>query len=181
MEKYKFTVGDPEKDFFEQNPELRYLDSSVKLLRKTKPETASKVRWAVFMLLDPDSKFYVHPLIKRVELVNNNYLKGDITFNYDPETMQIFSEDFQFVIDTYASETMSKAKRDYYEREQSYQLLVQQERDSNDLKLKADVQLKLARIYETLEKTKEKFEEEKEQEKTKARGSQQPGIFFGKK
>lgn len=178
MAGYKFVVGDPEKDFFEQNPELRYLDSSQKLLKQSSPEIASKVRWAVFMLFDPDSRFYRSKLEKRVELVNNNYLKGEITFNFEPETLKVTSQDFQYVIDAYPREFMTKAKRDYYERELSYQLLIQQERESNNMKDKADVQVKLARIYDALEKAREKFEEERQEELTKTRGSQQPGLMF---
>ena len=92
--------------------------------------------------------------------------------------MKIISEDFQFVLDAYPRETMTKLKQDYYERELSYQLLVQQERAADNLKLKAEVQVKLSRISKDLQQIRESFEEEREEESVKTRGKQQPGMLF---
>lgn len=181
MSGVKFTVGDPEKDFFKQNPHWRYLKSSQALLEKFSEKMASKLRWAVFMIEDPDSKFYRYLKPKRVELVNDNYLKDDYHLEFDEETLQILNEDVRFLFDSYGSETMSKVKKDYYEREFSYQLLVRQERESNSLKDKADVQLKLAKIYSSLEDAREAFEKENMEEKTRSRGREQRGIMFNEK
>lgn len=178
MSQVKFTVGDPEKDFFEQNPHWRYLDSSQKLVKMFSADLVSKLRWAVFMVEDPDSKFYRYLKPKRVELVNNNYLKDIFTLHYDPETMKIVNEDIGFLFSQYGRETMSKVKKDYYEREFSYQLLVQQERECTNLKDKADVQLKLSKIYSSLEEAREAFEKENMEERTRSRGREQRGILF---
>lgn len=178
MSQIKFTVGDPEKDFFQQNPHWRYLDSSKKLLKMFSPEICSKLRWAVFMVEDPDSKFFRYFKPKRVELINNNYLKDDFTLQFDTERMEVINEDILFLFNEYSNDTMSKVKKDYYERELSYQLLVQQERECNNLKDKADVQLKLSRIYQSLEQAREAFEKENLEEKTKSRGREQRGILF---
>lgn len=178
VETSKFTVGDPDKDFFEQNPHWKYLDSSIKLSEYFSKELLSKIRWAIYMIEDPDSKFFRYSKGRRVELVNNNYLKDDYTINYDPEKMKIVNEELEYALRVYARETMSKLKQDYYERELSYQILVGQERDATNLKLKADVQVKLAKIYDELNKAREAFETENEEEKTKARGRQQPGMLF---
>lgn len=176
----KFTVGDPDKDFFEQNPHWKYLESSVKLLKSFSKKLASKIRWALFLIEDPDSPYFRYPKVRRVEIVNNNYLKEDYTILYDDETMKIINQDIDFLIERYGADTMSNLKRDYYDRELSYQLLVASERNSTDLKLKADVQLKLAKICEELNKARDAFEAENEEEKTKVRGSQQPGLLFRK-
>lgn len=181
MSEIRFTIGDPDRDFFEQNPHWKYLDSSQKLMKMFSKEVISKLRWAAFYVEDPDSKYHRYPKAKRVELVNSNYLKGDYELIYDEEQMKIVNDEIDFLFNMYAAETMSKLKRDYYERELSYQLLVAQERASNDLKLKADVQVKLAKIYDELKKAREEFEAENEEEKTKARGRQQPGMLFGKR
>ena len=174
----KFTTGDPERDFFEQNPHWRYLDSSVRLLKKFDKETASMLRWALFYIEDPDSPYHRYSKNKRVELVNNNYLKDKYTLNFDPEKLEVTNKELKFLFDSYGRETMSKTKRDYYERETSYQLLVQQERECSDLKLKASTQTSLARISEGLDKAYEKLLAENESEKGKSRGTQQPGILF---
>lgn len=175
----RFTEGDPEKDFFEQNPHWRYLGSSIHLLKKYSKKLASKIRWAIFLIEDPDSKYFRYSKDKRVALVNDNYLKGDYRFDYDEETDSVKAEDHsdQFVLSTYAMETMSKTKRQYYERETSYELLVASERLSTDLKVKADVQIKLMKIFAELEKFRKEYEEEKTSNK-RTRGKEQPGILF---
>lgn len=176
----KFTEGDPDKDFFEQNPHWKYLDSTQVLLRKFDEKIASKIRWALYLILDPDSPYFRYSLAKRVEVVNRNYLKEDYYIEFDEITTQILNEDLIEVINSYPDETMSQLKKDYYQREKAYQLLVTQESVSVNLKLKADVQLKMAKIYEELLKAKDKFEIEKIEDRAKSRGTQQSGILFRK-
>ena len=176
----KFTEGDPDKDFFEQNPHWRYLDSTQFLLRKFDEKTVSKIRWALYLILDPDSPYFRYSLSKRVEVVNRNYLKEDYYIEFDEINTQILNEDLKEVIDSYPDETMSQLKKDYYQREKAYQILVTQESVSVNLKLKADVQLKMAKIYEELLKAKDKFEIEKIEDRAKSRGTQQSGILFRK-
>lgn len=182
MSEIKFTNGDIDKDFFTQNPHWRYLDSSIKLLKIFSPDIASKLRWAVFLISDPDSKYYRFDLKKRVELVNN-YLDGLYNILFDDDKHEIANSDIDFLFRMYPAETMSKLKRDYFERELSYQILVRQERDidgsdSKKLKDKADIQLKMSKIYDELKKAREEFEEENDAEKVRARGRQQPGVLF---
>ncbi len=181
----KFTEGDPNRDFFEQNPHWRYLDSSVKLIKQFKPELVSKIRWAAFMIEDPDSKYHRLPKEKRVQIVNDNYLKEDYQIDYDPERMEVVSDEIQYLFRLYPSETMSKVKSDYYERERSYQLIVRQERDlegttGSNLKAKADIQVKISKIYDELRKVREEFEAENEEQRAKTQGKQQPGVLFTK-
>lgn len=176
----KFTSGDPERDFFEQNPHWRYLDSSKKLLKDVGKKTASKVRWAVFLAADPDSPYYRYSVKKRVEVVNREILKDvDVELTYDEETLNMsLGNDLDYVLQLYPGETMSEFKRDYYERKLSYEMLVKQERDSTDLKIKGQVQLQLSRINKELKLAREELDKQNEEEKTKARGSQQPGVLF---
>lgn len=179
-ESYKFTSGDPAKDFFKQNPHWRYLDSSVRLLSECSKEIASKVRWVAFYIMDPDSKFYRFPLNKRIEKVVKHYIKGDFNVYLDEDSHRIVCEDYQYVFDMYPAETMSKDKYDYYERERAYQLLSRQESESTNLKLKSDVQVKLFKIKDELDKLRQKFEDARDEEGSRARGRQQPGSLFRK-
>ena len=174
----QFTVGDPEKDFFEQNPHWRYLKTSKELISKHGKELASKLRWAIFLLLDPDSKYFKYLMLKRVEIVNDYLMDTGYTIQFDPENNEILNEDLKYVIQKYPDEIMSKHKIDYYEREKSYQLLVQSERTMKNNKDRADVQLKLGKIYDSLEKSEEKYFKEKKEARKRARGSEQPGILF---
>jgi hypothetical protein len=177
----RFTEGDPEKDFFEQNPHWRYLDSSVLLLKNYKKELVSKIRWGIFLIEDPDSKYHRYSKDKRIDLVNKNYLKGDYHFGYDSEKNKTLMEDprHQSVIDMYATETMSKIKRDYYEREISYGILVGLERESTKIKEKADVQLKICKINDELIAFRKTWEEEKNKSTaSRSKGREQAGILF---
>lgn len=63
MSSFKFVRVPPsldveEHDFFEYNPELRYIDPIPRLVEKVGSLLASKVMWAIYFLEDPDSKFY---------------------------------------------------------------------------------------------------------------------------
>lgn len=69
-------TGNPDKDFFEQNPELKYKTEFKKLLEEY-PKEASKVAWATYLLEDPNSKFYRVPREERLKEVENNYYKID--------------------------------------------------------------------------------------------------------
>lgn len=176
----KFTTGDPERDFFEQNPHWRYLDSSKKLLKQKGKKASSKIRWAVFYAIDPDSPYYRYSIKKRVEVVNKEFLKDvDLEITYDDETLDIsLGDDLNYVLELYPGETMSEFKRDYYERKLSYDMLVRQERESNDLKVKGQVQLQLSKINKELKIAREELDRQTEEEKSKARGTQQPGVLF---
>jgi len=176
----KFTTGDPERDFFEQNPHWRYLESSKKLLKQVGKNTASKIRWAVFYAVDPDSPYYRYSIKKRVEVVNRELLHNvDIDISYDEDTLDVsLGEDLNYVLELYPGETMSEFKRDYYERKLSYEMLVRKERESTDLKIKGQVQLQLSKINKELKLAREELDRQTEEEKSKARGTQQPGVLF---
>lgn len=186
MSEIKFTEGDPDKDFFEQNPHWRYIDSSQRLLKQfSNLKLISKLRWAAYYIEDPDSKYYRYPKAKRVEVINNNYLKDDYELIFDEIEMKITNEEVKYLFEWYGTETMSKLKRDYYEREMSYQLIVQQERalsgeSGKNLKDKAAIQVSIGKIYDELKKAREELDIENEEEKAKARGRQQPGTLFKK-
>jgi len=66
--------GDPEKSFFEQNPELRYIPEVAKLIRKYGEEKAGIYMWASYMFEDPRSKIYRIPIDERTELIKESYL-----------------------------------------------------------------------------------------------------------
>lgn len=170
--------GNPEENFFEQNREWRYLDSSTKMLEDFGEELASKLRWAIYMIEDPSSDLHRLDKSKAIELINKNYLKGDYELEFNPDRMEIGNEQLEHAIKAYPEESMSYAKRDYYEREKSYRLLMESEREMSDEYKRAQVQEKLNKIYDSLKERREEFQEEEMQERAKTQGKQQPGRFF---
>lgn len=67
--------GDPEKSFFEQNPEIRYFAETKALISSCGEEEAGIYMWAAYMFEDPRSKIYKVPIDERTDIVINNYAK----------------------------------------------------------------------------------------------------------
>lgn len=91
--------GNPSIDFFEQNPEFKFREPCVTLLKQD-PVNASKVMWAIYMLEDPSSEFYRLPIDLRKQEIEVNYLK-DEKFKWNK---------YQTVIDGYPQLVFSKEK-----------------------------------------------------------------------
>ena len=65
-------TGNPEYDFFEQNPELKVVGVFKRLLEEETPEFASKVAWAIYLTEDPNSKLYrMQRELRRAEVAKN--------------------------------------------------------------------------------------------------------------
>lgn len=77
----KLVTGNPELDFFEQNPHLRDVSAFKELLKKEKKK-ASKIMWAIFKTEDINSPLYTMPLDERRHEVAKNYLE-DSEFNWE--------------------------------------------------------------------------------------------------
>ena len=61
----KRVTGNPEKDFFEQNPEIKYMDIGHEVLKREGRAKASKVMWAIYQSEDPDSQLYRIPIAEK--------------------------------------------------------------------------------------------------------------------
>lgn len=75
-----FVTGNPEQDFFTQNPELQYISEFVALREDVGDETASKILWSIYMIEDPNSKIFRMPTEDKILEVQTNYYP-----DYDPE------------------------------------------------------------------------------------------------
>jgi hypothetical protein len=91
--------GNPSIDFFEQNPELKFREPCVTLLKQY-PKEASSIMWAIYMLEDPSSEFYRLPMDLRKKEIETNYLKNE-KFDWSKH---------QLVIDAYPQLVFSKEK-----------------------------------------------------------------------
>lgn len=77
--------GDPEKPFFEQNPELRYLPEVRLLVHQHGEDKAGVYMWASYMFEDPRSKIYKVPIDDRTEMILSNYIEPRLIGSFDKE------------------------------------------------------------------------------------------------
>lgn len=75
-------TGNPDLDFFEQNPHLKDVTKFKEVLSRYSKKEASKIMWAVFKTEDPNSPLYTMPVKERKSEVAKNYL-NDPDFNWD--------------------------------------------------------------------------------------------------
>lgn len=77
-------VGTPERDFFEQNPELEYITEVKNFIKKFGgKKKAGRLLWAIYLTEDPNSKLYRGMDIEeRRKEVSKNYL-NEPDFNWD--------------------------------------------------------------------------------------------------
>jgi len=68
-----FVTGDPDQDFFKQNPELKYISEFKALIDTRGKEEASKIMWSLYMIEDPKSKIFRMPRKDKLLEVKTNY------------------------------------------------------------------------------------------------------------
>lgn len=99
----KFVQGNPELDFFDQNPELRYFPVIQQLLKSVGPEVSSKIMWAIYLTEDPESKYYAMDKDDRRNVIAENYLKiPDFSW-----------EEYDYIISEYPNIAMTQTKKWY--------------------------------------------------------------------
>lgn len=173
MSSFKFVRVPPsldveEHDFFEYNPELRYIDPIPRLVEKVGSLLASKVMWAIYFLEDPDSKFYaLRTEEKKYQIAKN--VMGSNDFDW---------EQYRFVIDAYPDISMSPKKRRFQRLNSKFEEMLN-EVEGSDVKVSMVFYSKLDAIYKGLQRAEAAYEEEKSKS-VETRGQQQSG-FFGKK
>lgn len=94
-------VGNPDLDFFEQNPHLKDITPFKDLIRKEGKKPASKIMWAIYKTEDIDSPLYTMPRAERRYEVAKNYLE-DEDFDWDK---------YKTLIDYYKKLAMPKVSK----------------------------------------------------------------------
>lgn len=173
MSNFKFVTVPPgldveEHDFFEYNPELRYLDPIPRLIDQKGQMLASRVMWATYLSEDPDSKFYAMRLEERRYHIAKNVL-GAVDFDW---------VSYQYVIDAYPDISMSLKKRRFQRLNNKFEQMLG-ELEGHDLKTSIPFYAKLESMYKGLQRAENAYEEEKAKT-VETRGQQQSG-FFGKR
>lgn len=94
-----FVSGDPEYDFWEQNPELKILSPFDDLY---KDKDGSKLMWAIYLWRDPKSPWNRLGVKDRKLEIEENYLKGKVDL-----------DDLSFYAREYELKCLSISERDY--------------------------------------------------------------------
>ena len=82
--------GDPDKDFFEQNPELKFHNFGYKLIEDFGEKDAGIVMWAIYLSEDPDSTLYQSMLSQeeRRDMIQKTYLNKKNLKRFDWESVE---------------------------------------------------------------------------------------------
>lgn len=162
-------TGNPEQDFFDQNPELKYMTAFAKVQNELSKSEASKLMWSVYLLEDPDSKFYSMPYKDRLAEIQDLY---NPDFNVDdPLTKEL--------ITIYPRITMSKEKFMYKEQVDAMDALTthlktlrtEMTEDDKSFNKFIKVMEKLGKMWDGLDTIKQKFVEAESE--TQMRGGAQ--------
>lgn len=171
---YKFIQGDPDKDFWEQNPELKYFNCTRQLIEQVGPLVGSSIMWAVYLTESPESKYYPMDLAERRNIIATNYLKIP-DFDWDK---------YDYLIADFPDISMSKVQRWYKALVDAFdnavyeikKFDVKKEKEFNQF---IQVFSKLETMFKGIDRVEAKYEAEKEKFK-ESRGQGQSG-FFGKR
>lgn len=164
-----FIVGNPELDFFEQNPQVRYYPEIQDMIQKNAAEDASKIMWAVYLTEDPSSKYYAIPYEERRKIIAENYLK-DPNFQWDS---------IQKLVSAYPEICLSKTERWYKKLSDKFEDMVQTVSTMSTIDDFKDILTmfdKLEKVFKGLEVVENHMKKEKASQ-TELRGTTKPGFF----
>lgn len=162
--------GDPEKDFFEQNPEVKYFPDFQKIIKEEgSKERASRVMWAVYLTRDPNSDWYHMSTKEKEALAKESYLK-DQEFDFD---------EYKWLIKAYEKNLMDVTERNFSvwvrKLEQMTNRLDELSFGDKNDKLILSYFTSLDKIWDTIYKVRDKFETHRKQQAEESRGDLESG------
>ena len=150
--------GNPDSDFFEQNPELQYFHQVKALIKAVGKERASKLMWAIYLVEDPRSKFYRMEKESRLKEVAQFYLEEP---DFDWEG------DIKEVLEAYPRLCLSKAQVMFKiwadKMDEAVAYLKQLNFEEDDTKI-IRIMEKLGKMWDTFDKVKKKMVEEEQRD-----------------
>ena len=162
----EFVIGDPDKDFFEQNPQIKLFPFCEAIMNRHE-KAASNVMWSLYVVEDPKSKiYYAMPYSERIELVekkyNVNYL-GDCmpyTHQYINACMNPHERNYKLIYDELQTMLFSLKTQEFFQKQEFI--------------------TKLPGIYKALDLAEAKYKQESAEVIQKARGGKVSGGLFNK-
>lgn len=172
MANVTFIAGNPELDFFQQNPQVRYFPAVQRLLSNVAEDAAGKIMWAVYLTEDPDSKYYAISYEERRKIIADNYLK-DPSFDWTSVS---------YLIEAYPEMCLDVTERWYKTLADKFSDMVTAVSKMDVIDEYKDIILmydKLEKMFKGLDIIENKMQKEKSK-RVEVRGTAQPG-FFGRK
>ena len=92
----QIVTGDPDIDFFKQNPELKFHNFGHSLIEKFGEKEAGIIMWAIYLAEDPDSTLYQSHLIQveRRDMIQKTYLNKKGIKNFEWEGVRAIIEGY---------------------------------------------------------------------------------------
>lgn len=158
-------TGNINEDFFEQNSELTLLSEAKKLIASETKQTASKIMWAVYLLEDPNSRFYRMPREERIAEIKRDYYDLNI-------------EKYKPLIEQYVKTALTKEEilfKQYADMVDKLMARASKLNMETDAGLKTAVSIldKLPKIWDGFHKVKQQMKEEGS--KTQIKGNAKEG------
>lgn len=161
-------TGDPGNNFFDQNPEVKYIPEFQKLIKDEGKERASEVLWALYLTTDPKSDWATMSIDERRQLADETYLSEPIDW-----------EKYKYLVNIYESLILTRAEYIFnvWERkaEQMTSYLDQLEFGTDDDKTILTLFKQADEIWDKLEKVRESFNKEREKLSKATRGDVESG------
>lgn len=152
--------GDPEKDFFEQNPEIRYLKDVNKFILKYGEKKTGFYMWAAYMFEDPRSKIYKVPIDERTEIVMDTFLTSKMEGS---GTRDQITDELKEVRAAYPTIILTKNQilyKGYADQMDEFMVYTKALPIATHADKKVSYLEKLTKMWPTYEKIAEKMEEE---------------------
>ena len=155
---FLYNFGDTEQDFFEQNPDLRYLPAYNRLIKVYGKDNASRIAWVVVLINHPDSR--ISRREDKFELMQREYLK-ELAFDFESETyielVESFNDDMLSPIQSELSEfliAMRKSRRDVLSSDDANKVATFIEKYPKSMQQIRALQMELIKDEKTLVKRK---------------------------
>lgn len=160
----KLVTGDPDSDFFEQNPELKYFSQVDSLIAAHGKAEASRLMWATYLTEDPRSKFYRMEKGERRREVATYYLRQP---DFDWESIKE-------ICDAYSRMSLSKEQVMFKiwadKMDEGIAFVKHLSFDEDDTKILRILD-KIGKLWDTYEKVKNKMIEEEQRDQLRGGAS----------
>lgn len=165
---FELVTGDPNLDFFTQNPQLEFFSFIELIKNKHKKEKANDILWSLYLVEDPKSKIYYGlQYDERIEKVEKKY---NISYGEDCAPYK----------DAYINAAMGPHERNYKRLNDKFQKMIIA-LDSCEIDEAADFFAKLQTMYKGLDVVESKCVAEAAEFKNKYKGDREPGGLFKKR
>lgn len=165
---FELVFGDPNADFFEQNPQLEFFSFVQGLIQKNGKKRAGDIMWSLYLVEDPKSKIYYGISIdNRIAAAEKKY-----GINY-AEDCAPYKED-------YINAAMGPHERNFKRLNDKFQKMIIA-LDGSEIDEAAEFFSKLQTMYKGLDVVEAKYVTETVELKSQYKGDRKPGGLHKKR